>query len=75
MARSQTSSGHGHQPNAKAYSRECRGKICYTSKKQANGVRRVMLARGRGDAATLNAYSCSVCRSWHLGNSNRKDAA
>lgn len=48
----------------------CRGKVGYPSKKVAKGVLRVMRRRdgitGRG---TLGVYPCTICKRWHLGNS------
>jgi hypothetical protein len=50
----------------------CSGKVVYPSRRVANGVRRVMLAK-RISQETLHAYKCH-CGSWHLGNTGvRRD--
>lgn len=50
-----------------SYDNRCRGKHVYPSKRQANGMRRALVAKGHA-GATLNAYRCRDCRHWHLGN-------
>jgi hypothetical protein len=60
---------HRAQRDPRTFASGCRGKITFTSKRQALGVRRVMVKRGASDAATLGAYRCKACGRWHIGNS------
>lgn len=49
-----------------------KGKQCY-SKADALRVAREMRALEpvEGDTALLNAYSCRLCKRWHIGHNNR----
>lgn len=46
----------------------CRGKAHYRSKRQANGRIRVLERDGKTEPATMNAYKCKACRTWHIGH-------
>lgn len=62
-------------PTPKDYDRQCRNKVRYTSRKIANGVRRVMIDSGRvAQPELLAAYRCKMCHGWHLGNDPRRAA-
>lgn len=59
----------GEVPNMADYSGACRGKVQHSSRKLAEGAKRVLL---RDKPATrtdlLRSYKCRVCRKWHIGN-------
>lgn len=58
-------------PRPEAFLGQCRGKRPHTSRRRANGEKRVMAAEGR-DVSTLEPYRCPSCRKWHLGNRRRR---
>jgi hypothetical protein len=72
--RSRGKSGRGGGPeDPRVFSNECRGKVCYTSRKIARGILRAMRKNGtvRG-RDTMEEYKCSVCHYWHTGNSSQR---
>jgi hypothetical protein len=67
MSRSYTS---GRAPNPEDWRGYCRGKTPYTSRRRANGTRRVLLKKGVVDpfyTSSLHVYKCHNCGHWHLG--------
>lgn len=61
------------QPQAPAfYAGSCRGKVGYTSKRQASGALRVALRDGIADRPELmGVYHCRICVKWHMGHAFR----
>ena len=65
---------HRHALNTQTYGKGCRGKVAYASRKQANGMRRVIVRKGKAyDPDQFWAYKCRACHKWHLGHSYTRD--
>ena len=49
--------------------KECGGKRCYTSRKEAERVKKYRLKKTTGCAGRLSSYKCPDCNMWHLTSS------
>ena len=59
----------GIEPTFEHWSNQCRGKVKYKTRRAALTARSELVdANQARTPSRLNEYRCSVCRSWHLGN-------